>query len=340
MKPMISIIIPVYNVEKYIKKCVDSVLAQTYSNYEVILVDDGSTDRSGKICDDYFASSDMIRVLHQKNQGVAVARKNGVNISKGELIAFVDADDIISTEYLTYMYYLMEKYDADMSVAGMEFVDEQEQIPEGHKDGTEECLTNEEALIRCCYGVGICAGLYAKLYQRKMLEKYPNLPFQVWEDLYTVYHVIGDSEKIAVGSGVVYYYVQQEGSAIHGMMNEKKMSNAMAAMNGLLEYADANFPRAKQSAQMRCARAMMQCMQMIFNTPGNTRAYYIRVREFLKPQMKAVWKDDFVSFGFKMRCSAIMVGYGTCKIWGSVIDIMSHVRKKAKYLFSEKGFHK
>ena len=99
-RPLVSVIIPVYNVEKYLERCVDSVLAQTYTNLEIILIDDGSTDTSGKICDEYAQKDARIRVLHKKNTGIADTRNIGLDISKGEYIAFVDSDDFVASIFI------------------------------------------------------------------------------------------------------------------------------------------------------------------------------------------------------------------------------------------------
>lgn len=106
---MISVIVPVYKAEKYLHRCVDSILAQTYTNFELILVDDGSPDNSGAICDEYAVKDSRVRVFHKKNGGVTAARADGVNISKGEWITFVDADDTIPIEALSTLYKNVDK---------------------------------------------------------------------------------------------------------------------------------------------------------------------------------------------------------------------------------------
>jgi len=102
--PKVSIIVPVYNAEPYLRRCLDSILAQTFTDFEAVLVDDGSTDQSGAICDEYAKIDKRLKVVHQCNQGVSVARNNGLEISKGNWISFVDADDYVSSEYLQHLY--------------------------------------------------------------------------------------------------------------------------------------------------------------------------------------------------------------------------------------------
>ena len=110
MTPLISIIVPVYNVELYLSKCVDSILAQTYTNLEIFLVDDGSSDRSGRLCDEYAKQDKRIKVIHKKNEGQSDARNVAINMATGEFISFIDSDDYVTENYIMTLYSLIEKY--------------------------------------------------------------------------------------------------------------------------------------------------------------------------------------------------------------------------------------
>ena len=112
--PKVSIIVPVYNVEKYLRRCIDSILRQTLTDIEVILVDDGSFDSSGKICEEYARKDSGLRVIHQKNAGVAVARNTGLDIASGDYIAFVDSDDYIEPNMYQSMMQVANQYDCDV----------------------------------------------------------------------------------------------------------------------------------------------------------------------------------------------------------------------------------
>lgn len=108
-EPLISVIVPVYNVERYIERCVDSILAQTYTNLEIILVDDGSTDCSGRICDEVTKKDIRVRTIHQKNGGLSSARNTGIRYANGICYAFIDSDDYIAIDYIAYLYRLLQK---------------------------------------------------------------------------------------------------------------------------------------------------------------------------------------------------------------------------------------
>lgn len=115
-KPLVSIIVPVYQVKDYIGECVESLLAQTYKNLEILLVDDGSMDGSGELCDEYARKDHRIRVIHQENQGLSAARNIGMNLAKGEFVAFVDSDDAVLPDYIKILYRLVSEYHADIAV--------------------------------------------------------------------------------------------------------------------------------------------------------------------------------------------------------------------------------
>ena len=117
--PKVSVIVPVYNVEKLLQRCIDSILAQTFTDFELLLIDDGSKDKSGEICDEYAANDDRIIVIHKDNGGVAEARNAGLRAARGELIGFVDADDWLAPEMYAILYDNMLKEDADISAGGI-----------------------------------------------------------------------------------------------------------------------------------------------------------------------------------------------------------------------------
>ena len=129
-KPLLSIIVPVYNVEKYIERCIKSILNQSFTNFELILVDDGSPDNCGKICDEYKKKDSRIKVIHKKNGGLSDARNAGIERAKGEYIAFVDSDDFINKYMYEILYKNAKKWDADISICNFKMVCENDRIDE------------------------------------------------------------------------------------------------------------------------------------------------------------------------------------------------------------------
>lgn len=259
MQPLISLIIPVYNVEKYFAKCMESVIAQTYSNFEIILVDDGSTDNSGKMCDTYAEQDARVKVFHKPNGGQSEARNLGVARAKGDLVAFIDSDDYVTEVYLEYLYELMKKYDADVSVARKidisENINTQEHTSKISEKYTEKCLSTEEAVQFACLNVSPCN----KLYKKQLLLKHPYPVGIIYEDIATTYKIIADCASVAVSTKVVYFYMQHTESTVHAQFDENHLQNLNAA-TAQLAFMKENFPKAVPSAEEKCVGVVVNLL--------------------------------------------------------------------------------
>lgn len=207
MKELISIIIPVYNVEQYIRKCIESVIAQTYTNLEIIIVDDGSTDNSGKICDEFALNDARIRVYHRKNGGAAAARNYGLMHAHGEFIGFVDSDDYIDVDmYETILSYMDN--DVDIVACGRyicPFDQRRERIT--LRFTTSKCakFNNEQAMLEWLKHRIISFGVYDKLFRQDVIKnvRFPN--GRVCEDIPFTYYALKNSRNV-VHIGIPKYY--------------------------------------------------------------------------------------------------------------------------------------
>lgn len=174
--PLISVIIPVYNVEKYLHRCLDSVIAQTYQNIEIICVDDGSIDESGRICDQYAVRDAHIKVIHQENQGLSAARNRGLDAAEGEYIAFVDSDDYILEDMYKKMLDKLLNYNVDLCVCQWqyEFSDGRQVVKKKNIDptiyGRKTSLEFARFLYRGNYENGVVVAAWNKLYRRALLD--------------------------------------------------------------------------------------------------------------------------------------------------------------------------
>ena len=231
--PLISVVIPVYNAEKYLKECVDSVLAQTYSNYEILLIDDGSADNSPEICDRYAESNSKIKVIHQKNSGVAEARNNGIREAKGEYIAFLDCDDWWEKEFLEKLvsYTLI----SDMAICKLVKV-----LPDGKHfcDKEYECDMTE-----WCWHIrnNISISCVRCLFKKEIILSH-NLFFskgmKTGEDQEFVFKYSMHIEKTSYVPGAVYYYRINNNSAM--FQKNYNHFDAIKAMLAVEEYAQNN----------------------------------------------------------------------------------------------------
>ncbi|BDD43004.1 glycosyltransferase family 2 protein [Streptococcus ruminantium] len=229
---LISIIIPIYNVEKYLKDCVDSILEQTYSNLEIILVDDGSTDLSGSICDSYLEFDDRVVVYHKKNGGLSEARNYGIERSRGKYLYLVDADDFIyRKDTIEIMYKKMIEHSSDIVIAAyFEHYDDREFHFIDRKFGTE-MIDPEEAIFRITsykrYG-SIFTVAHNKLYKRELFNdvKYP--VGKLHEDEFTTYKLYLHSNNIVYIPIETYAYRQRSGSIMRSDYNLMRL-NALEA---------------------------------------------------------------------------------------------------------------
>lgn len=229
-KALISIIVPVYNTEKYLEKCLDSLINQSYPYLEIIVVDDGSTDNSFQICNKYTKLDSRIKVIHQKNKGLSAARNTGLQYVHGKYISFVDSDDYVTSDYIAYLYYLLTKYHADISVCSytQEFFSNQRKIYSFKK---EESISSLEALNRLLYhnNLPICA--WAKLYRKDLFNNVSYPIGKYFEDVETTIALTEKSTIIALGPQPKYNYVTREDSITNKNFNEKHKYLITATQN-------------------------------------------------------------------------------------------------------------
>ena len=204
---MISVVVPVYKVEEYLRRCVDSVLAQTFRDFELILVDDGSPDRCGQICDEYAASDGRIKVIHQENGGLSAARNAGLNVAQGEHVAFVDSDDYCHPEMLNVLYEKIVQYNADVAVSGFKRVDlNGDKIDnESYTPVTEEVLDGNEALKRIVAEV-LPGYIWNKLYKRDVFKSIRFPTGKLYEDDFIAPRIFYQSKRVVVVPRSLYFY--------------------------------------------------------------------------------------------------------------------------------------
>lgn len=215
--PIVSIIIPVYNGGAYIRPCIDSILHQTCEDWELLLIDDGSTDDSGKICDEY-TTDPRIRVMHKSNAGPAAARNDGIKLARGQFISFVDCDDWIEPDMYQTMLSKMQDNQAEIIICGYieEYTGLQKEI---HNDGTEEIYPAEEALKMVLTGQ-IGSYLWSMLFRKEVVkEMMPNL--STYEDHATIFKWVSHAHRVVVFNHAFYHYRQIRGSSLHSSNPEK-----------------------------------------------------------------------------------------------------------------------
>ena len=231
----ISLVIPVYNVEQFLRACLDSVLAQTFHDYEVIIVDDGSTDGGGKICDEYAERDDRFRVIHQKNQGLSAARNNGTELTTGEYIGYIDSDDVATPDYLSTLYETVCSSGCAIAVSRYANIDEKtETLSEAVGSGATVLLSGREAskkMIADHERFMITAN--GKLYHRSLIGIL-NYPIgKKNEDEYVTYRALYEAPSVAICGKAMYGYRHRSGSI---MANPAPRMDGLEALYGAIGY--------------------------------------------------------------------------------------------------------
>lgn len=258
---MVSIIVPIYQAEKFIDKCICSIIRQSYTNLEIILVDDGSIDNSFSICKSYAEQDNRIILIHTENCGGAHARNVGLKYAKGDYIAFVDADDYLEPGFIKVLLHYIEKYNADIAECGYYYVGKGEKSAEGVQGAdvlefdTLRAM-KEHIADRMCKQI-----VWNKLYKRDLIRDIPFVEGKIIDDEFWTYRVIGKIKKIIHICQPLYNYVQHESSVMHKKYNLKRLQ-ALEAQQLRLKYIQNNYTELKDYAEYMLYFACMYHMQM------------------------------------------------------------------------------
>lgn len=249
----LSVIIPVYNVAAYLPTTIESVLAQSFRDFELLLVDNGSTDGSGDICDRYARSDNRIKVIHQENAGVSVARNTGVEEAKGEYIGFTDSDDIIEKDMYEILISLAQRYDADIVQCQHDRADTLNGAARADAFETLDGAAFVRRIFTKTSGkytnqVSLCT----KIIRKKLFEGIRFPAGQVYEDEQQTYKLCLKANKIVETPDILYHYIKRENSIITGI-SARKMLDKQLALLDRLNYLPQRLPDLRQ----RCAAAFL-----------------------------------------------------------------------------------
>lgn len=308
MNPLISLVIPVYNVEKYLDKCMESVLAQTYDNFEVILVDDGSTDNSGKMCDEYAKRDSRVIVYHKPNGGLSDARNFGVEHCNADLVSFIDSDDYVTEDYLEYLWNLMDEYKADMSCGQCLIVHDYSPVEIDCGNVLEELLDTEQMLDRICY-TSVSAD--TRLYKKEYLLANPYPVGKLYEDLATTYKIVAQCKEIAYSNKILGFWVMRDGSITRAKISEKQF-DIFKAEEDLVKYYEEHYPKSVKAAYYRGMVAASGFMQRLFtynDDNDNRRELFIIAKKRVKKYILPTFFNGKASINMRILCIAIWLGY-------------------------------
>lgn len=297
--PEISIIVPVYNVEEHVNKCIDSILSQTFGDFELILIDDGSTDKSGKICDSYAKRDSRIKVVHQKNGGLSAARNAGIDMALGEFLGFIDSDDFIEKDMYSTLYEDINGSGADIAVCGLYDVYGKKCIK--NKYTMNKCVLDSKMAFKLVLeSKFISVSAVNKLYRKSLFKDLRYPVGKTYEDAFLTPILFLEAQKISYNPAPKYYYNHKTESITTKKFNMSDMS-IINAYKHHLDFVEKDMPELKNQAMFRYLWAHMVVMDKLVKCDiNNYKCTYERVFKVIKSNIFFVLKSPFFSFRRKI----------------------------------------
>lgn len=310
MNPLISVIVPIYKVECYLPKCVDSILMQTYKNLEIILVDDGSPDNCGKICDEYAKKDERIRVIRKENGGLSSARNAGIDVCRGKYLSFIDSDDFISSYFIEILYRTIVKFDSNISFLkkGISFSDATEgeiELAKNAKDYAAEEITPREA-IRLMLYQKIPTGIQFKLYKREIFKTIRFPIGYLHEDTATSHRLLMQAKRITLVDARVYAYRIRADSIVREKFTPAKAISTLIGeqlVHDIMEYD----PSLKAAAY---SRAFALNYYVFIQVPSQDAFFMKKIWKSLLLYRDVVAKDNSPELRTKNKVGSICTYLG------------------------------
>lgn len=305
-KPMVSVIVPVYNVENFIERCLDSILEQEYRDFELLVIDDGSSDDSGTICDSYISKDSRVQVFHKQNGGLSDARNYGIEHARGEYYTFIDSDDYIGRDYLKILLSLIDENAADVAVVKFRPTYQIEKEDILLVDDERHVMDATEALKTICinthFGVSACG----KLYHHTLFDgiRYPK--GYLYEDVFTTPYLIAKSSRVAYSNAVQYFWYQRPTSITHSDISDKNMV-LFDGLGKLVNFIDENYPQLHDAAVCRYVNdSFWTIIQKLVYSDD-----YYRLIDRIDAISRDLWKEGlrnpYLSFRKKLNVIIMLV---------------------------------
>lgn len=319
---MISIIVPVYNVEKFLNRCVSSILNQTYKNYEVLLIDDGSTDASGRICDSISQNEEKVKVIHQKNQGLSGARNTGIQYAKGEFITFIDSDDFIDERYLQLLLENLINNDADISCCDYLRTAKTSVIKQNVDKKNDIVLTAddiitfflEKELVSAC----------GKLYKKNIFNEIRFPIGKINEDISTIFKVFMNAKCVVYSFEKLYYYYRNQESITKRKFTSKNM-DLIDAWKEVYILSSCYPPIIQQLAAFRLQKAYFTLLGIIafYGTKKGEKELELQreIYSLFKKNFENIIVSDYISINRKLAMICMRISFPLCCMVGRIIRL-------------------
>lgn len=284
MQPLISIIVPCYKVEKYLPKCIDSIINQSYTNLEIFLIDDGSPDSCGIICDNYSKKDSRIKVIHKSNGGLSDARNVAIDKMTGEYVVFVDSDDYIAPTHIEGLYKMIQYHKAEISINSFTtFYDGL--IPHPHSKPTKEYVyTGLEATERMFYQDMFDNSAWGKMYKSSLFNNIRYPKGLLYEDLPTTYRLMLKASKVIYNNNETYYYLLRSDSIERSKFSSEKLNSALKLME-LMELMEQDKQRFQPIIKSYYCRMVSFIFHIILQMPKQYKhkdLFYDKLKKYRK----------------------------------------------------------
>lgn len=317
---LISVIVPVYNVEIYLEKCVESILGQSYQNIEVILVDDGSTDKSGEICEK-FKYDKRVVVLHKKNGGLSSARNHGIKHAKGEYLSFIDSDDYIDKYFIENLYNALKSQKDDCKISMCRFTREENNFSNDKSAGN--LVESKEVLRRILYQMDdslYSVAAWNKLYKKSVFNSLTYPDGYINEDMFVICEVLSETKYVSVVDYTAHYYRVNTNSITQKKFSPKNM-DVTRACDHILEYVKKKYS-SDELEKAAINLKFRRCYQMLYKlwlSKEKYKEYEDTLYSFIKENKYLILKDKDSKGSSKMTALMAMTGKIPFKIFTKII---------------------
>lgn len=319
-KPLVSVIIPVYNVSAYLRCCLDSVISQTYENLEIILVDDGSTDDSGEICEEYAKKDARINVIHKENGGLSDARNVALNVITGDYITYIDSDDYVTKDYVEYLLNLIKDTDAEVSACQLKKIyAELDELDK--KSEYVEILDNISAMEYFLYQKKFTASAPCKMYKSEIFNKLRYPVGYYYEDMAIICDILDSISRIVISNQQKYFYIQRGNSIMGERFNPKKMDRIKIAEDIKVSVSK-KYPELKKATEVRCFLATIQTFREV-PMKDEYRQYINIIWDEITKYRGAVIKNNKAKIEHRIIAMSTYCGKRCLKMLGNIYTYVS-----------------
>lgn len=290
----VSIIIPVYNTEKYLKKCIDSILNQTYNNIEVLIVDDGSTDKSAQICDKYI-NNEKVKVVHIKHQGISFARNTGLDMVTSNYVCFIDSDDYVDNDFIEFLYNQVTTNDVDIAACAFDYVAFNNSKSNIHKKDKLYIFNSHEALVKMCdFNEAFSCICCNKIYKTKLFK---DLRFQeniMYEDLCINIELLKKTTKIAYFSTIKYHYCRERKESTTNSSYNGKEYDGIEHCNKLVRLLKEEYNEDNIIVQGFYLANLIEICNKLINCGTKEHKIFLETQDFARTQILRLLKSNYM----------------------------------------------